>query len=68
MGKTLAILNLSATTPVMKEALNTVSRGFDNMDLINLNTPIGMLNGPADLLTFNFVISVSISVADVGNK
>ena len=34
----------------MKEALSTVSRGFDNMNLINLNIPTGMLNGPADLL------------------
>ena len=62
------MLNLSGTIPVMKEALNTVSRIFGNLDLINLNIPIGMLNGPADLFTFKFVISVSISVADVGNK
>ena len=72
MGKTLdsnlEFISVYGTNPVMKEALNTVSRGFPNMYLITLNIPIGMLNGPVDLLTFKFDISVSISVATVGNK
>ena len=68
MGKSLAILNIFGKTSVIKEALNTVSRGFDNMDLINLNIPIRMLNGPVDIFAFNFVIFVSISAVYVGNK
>ena len=37
MGKTLAILNLSGTIPLTKDALNIISKGLDITDFKSLS-------------------------------
>ncbi len=65
-GIILAILNLFGTIPVVKEALNRISRGLDNAPFNNLRTYNGILKGPTDLDKFKFAISISISPAVTG--
>ena len=68
MGKTLAILNLSGTIPVVNELLKTISNGFDITIFISLSIFVCILKGPVAFDTINFDISCSISAADVGSK
>ena len=63
-----AILNLSGLTPVAKDTLNIVSKGFDITVFKSLRIFDGILYGPVAFFTYILDISASISDADVGNR